>query len=305
MHTIKYTLIRAFLLVILACFLAATVIFIQTTYTIFSYKKVLNVLVLDSRLISDTSDIIVAYNQLFKDSNSMTARQQYDNLKKDINSLFVELDKAHKRENTSTYVGLKNIIESIITETELGLGKDKISNTSVHYDEANKKYQFVKDLAAEHFLLESNSIPGQVAAADSQAIRGYFISSILALLSVIGAIWYIFTFAKRLTNPIIELTSNVKQITAGNLDITLQPALSNVKNEIGILASSFGIMLQNLKTNISKLNETNKQLEASSSEMKAKNEELLKLNNVMVNRELRMIELKKELEALKSKVPPT
>jgi butyrate kinase len=66
-------------------------------------------------------------------------------------------------------------------------------------------------------------------------------------------------------------------------------------------------MVNKLVTMIDKEQHTNIELKTTSDTLSHKNEELQQMNTVMVGRELRMTELKKEIEELKKKlstVPP-
>ncbi len=104
-------------------------------------------------------------------------------------------------------------------------------------------------------------------------------------------------FSKRITKGIINLSVAAENISQGNLDAVIETTEDNKDNEIGQLATSFTTMT-------SKLRESYKTLEDKvverTKELDSKVEELGHINKLMVDRELKMVELKKEIEDLKA-----
>jgi methyl-accepting chemotaxis protein len=104
--------------------------------------------------------------------------------------------------------------------------------------------------------------------------------------------------------PIKSLSEGVKEISKGNLDYSV-----NVKpgDEIGDLAAAFGQMTGDLKKSKQALEEYNKKLEQQVEErtnaLSQKMTELERVNKFMIDRELKMTELKKRIDELeKTKV---
>jgi HAMP domain-containing protein len=98
------------------------------------------------------------------------------------------------------------------------------------------------------------------------------------------------------TKPINDLTNAVKGIAVGNL---LKHVSIKSKDEVGQLAEAFNIMTDRLQKSYT-------ELEVSLDEVKEKNKlldqkilEAQELNKLMVGRELKMIELKDEIDRLK------
>ena len=98
----------------------------------------------------------------------------------------------------------------------------------------------------------------------------------------------IFYLAKRITSPIIDLTEVARRISGGDFS---QQAKTESSNEIGVLALTFNEMT-------SKIRDYQQGLEQKVAE---RTRELERMNKLMVGRELKMIELKKEIERLKGK----
>jgi HAMP domain-containing protein len=131
---------------------------------------------------------------------------------------------------------------------------------------------------------------------------------IIIFIILFGSILSIY-FSRAITRPIIILRNVAAEISKGKLD-----ARAEIKSqdEIGALADSLNLMFRDLKKSRSELEWYAKNLEvkikARTNALEMKNVEQTKINDkleqtnkLMVGRELRMIELKKEIEELKKK----
>jgi HAMP domain-containing protein len=105
-----------------------------------------------------------------------------------------------------------------------------------------------------------------------------------------------------ITDPLQGLVIGAKRVSAGDLT-TKVPVVS--VDEIGQLATLFNQMTENLKKSRSELERSKANLEyevaARTKELQEKLETLEKFEEVTVGRELKMIELEKEIERLKNK----
>lgn len=112
-----------------------------------------------------------------------------------------------------------------------------------------------------------------------------FISGIIVLIIS-------FFYAKTFSEPIKKLDNYAKEMTKGNLNIR-----SDVKtsDEIGSLADSFNIMAENLKNYTNELEE---KVDKRTISLKEKIKELEDFKKLTVGRELKMVELKKQLKEL-------
>jgi len=133
------------------------------------------------------------------------------------------------------------------------------------------------------------------------------ISSFILVGIWLAVFWYV---NRRVIKPLRNLTKTAEEISGGKLG-----ARSDIvsENEIGQLASTFNQMAsqlqkyysgleQKVKERTAETEESKKQLEVVNVEIQKKLEELERTNNLMVGRELKMTEMKKEIEELKKKV---
>jgi len=102
--------------------------------------------------------------------------------------------------------------------------------------------------------------------------------------------------------PLHNLTIATKKLAAGDSDVRIQKELLALPNETGILANSFDQMAISLQDKVARLNKSNKEIAESAKELESKNTELQKLNQFMVDREVKMIELKDTIKELEGKL---
>ena len=106
-----------------------------------------------------------------------------------------------------------------------------------------------------------------------------------------------FFIANSLSKPIVNLKNIVHKIGEGNLDVKID-VKSN--DEIGDLALNFKAMAKNLKNNQENLEN---QVTERTRDLNDKIKELERFKELTVGRELKMIELKKQMRELKTKLP--
>jgi len=143
----------------------------------------------------------------------------------------------------------------------------------------------------------------------------YLFVALLALLLVTGTMIIIL---KSIVNPIKKITASCENVRRGNFDFELE---GDWRTEIGELAETFNKMLRDIKESHQNLEEAKavleirvaartrelqdltqgleEQVKARTSDLQEKMKELERFNRLAVDRELKMIELKKELKKLK------
>jgi HAMP domain-containing protein len=131
----------------------------------------------------------------------------------------------------------------------------------------------------------------------------YIVSAIFVLATVIISGILLYIIVAHFTKPIQELVTGTKIISEGNLSYQL-PTKTN--DEIGDLAKAFNLMTVNLKQFYSGLEELVKkrtsEVEESKKQLEKNITELQEVNKLMVGRELKMAEMKKEIEELKEQL---
>jgi len=137
-----------------------------------------------------------------------------------------------------------------------------------------------------------------------QATRDMIMIFLLALLSFsLVSVGITVILVKRIIKPIGQLTKLAKEVAEGKVvtDIAI-----DTNDEIGLLSQAFSQMANDLKISREKLEKQNISLEDEvkkrTNELQKQIDEMSRMQKLMVNRELRMIELKKQLEEAQKKV---
>lgn len=172
----------------------------------------------------------------------------------------------------------------------------------------------LRAIAAENLWLGVSLKPIQQAALWLAVLLG---TGILGAAIVIGLILY-FLLRRILLNPIMALYHGMQKVKKGNLEIQIE---TKSKTEIGELATTFNEMINDLRRSHTALEEAKAVLEVKvqartkelrelaegleeevkrrTKEVYEKMEELERFQRLAVGRELKMVELKKEVERLK------
>lgn len=127
-----------------------------------------------------------------------------------------------------------------------------------------------------------------VIVAQQQAQIAIIVFILFLLLMMGGGLVLV---NRSITQPMKYLLSAVQFITEGDLERRVRVTS---KDEIGILARAFNTMTKSLRAK-------NQEIRKSRDKMKEKVEQLEKFQRLTVGRELKMIELKKEVKGLKKK----
>lgn len=109
-----------------------------------------------------------------------------------------------------------------------------------------------------------------------------------------------FFLSKSISNSLTKLRDSAIEVGKGNMDVKIE---IKTQDEIGILAKAFNQMADDLKKSRAELEEYNKNLEEKvknrTKALEEKMKETEEMNKYAVGRELKMIELKKEIEEMK------
>ncbi len=134
--------------------------------------------------------------------------------------------------------------------------------------------------------------------------RLFPLSLLILLVAWLVVYWYM---NHRITQPLSSLTRTAEELSGGKMEVRSDIVS---ENEIGQLAKVFNQMAAQLQEHYSglqqKVEERTTEVEKTKGKVETVNQELLKkveeldrINKLMIDRELKMIEMKKEVEALR------
>jgi adenylate cyclase len=124
-------------------------------------------------------------------------------------------------------------------------------------------------------------------------VEAVMLSASIAVGILFG--WIGFIIVRSVVKPIKDLRDAAEKVRGGNLDTTIN---INSRDEVGELAETFNLMTADLKNLKTGLEET---VAERTKNLDQKVEELEKFKDVTVDRELKMIQMKKELADIKKK----
>ncbi len=118
---------------------------------------------------------------------------------------------------------------------------------------------------------------------------------LILLLISFGIFIIVVREANFIANPIRQLSVIAEKITQGDFKLRAQIAS---EDEVGVLARSFNMMIDSLIEAKTEAETSTQELTVVQKQLQDKLTELEKMNKLMVDRELKMIELKKEIKEL-------
>ena len=301
MTGIRANLLRAFLGVI-GGLAFGTVVLLGLNYQVVQqYKELSDTLIAEYRLVDSLSGLIAAYNArvISTNVNEAQTNSELRKSKEEVARLTAFLDTAiTDRQAQVSYIGLKNSIDAVVTTIDKSIqsvSQGDIENFTADYYKANDEYQFVRDNGTTLIFDELKYASSILDAMNRRYQLSQILGLMILLMIVAGCALYVFAFARRLTLPLRRLQQLALQIAAGDLDVRVDTGILSLKNELGSLGQSF-------QTMAGEIGKANQRVTQSQEQLKERADDLEKMNRLMVGRELKMMELKKEVDRLKG--PP-
>jgi nitrogen fixation/metabolism regulation signal transduction histidine kinase len=167
------------------------------------------------------------------------------------------------------------------------LNSEEYSKQKNIYQNDLEKYTTIRGKDYNDTLAVSTQrVSDSIKTSEQNLIVNGWITLLISFFCVAAGFTVYFFIKELIFKPLNKITKATEEISSGNLNYQIG---STQKDEIGTLSSSFDMMAKNLKESYQ--NVENK--------INERTQELTKLNKFMIDRELKMIELKKEIEALK------
>ena len=297
MNSIRSRIQRVLVGSIIVVGVCAVIILFVNQLMAMQSQKIIRTMTEEYSVISLSDDLIQKYNDAVKSSGSTNSTAAYQAVKTKLLGVIAQLKiDVVSHESKLTLLGVENTVNKVIEHTDTGLKEiqnNDLSNISSHFAEANNNNDFVRDNTRT--LIEKEL--GYLTSTQADTNRLYIISIVGSLaffvLIVFVMIIYSRVFSKQLVEPIEQLTKIVEEVAKGDMDTVIDTKLQEEKNEVGILAKSFVLMVANIKDKISELKISNEQASNAVAEME-------KINSFMLDRETKMVDLKKRITELEA-----
>ena len=278
-------------------------IFAYTHITLIDkYRSINDRLLTEYQLISSANDIVSSYNSAIQ-LNSPGRVEAYRSARRNMNVLISGLTPPNYNQSYQLqYQGVATIIAKITSNTDAGIGElaeGGIVGTTLHFDQAATLLPYLKDSVSDLILIELENgiiIQKQIKSIERVGlIGGMLVTGMMVLLSMVIS----YRLAQEITGPLSRLANNASRVSPERQNQPLDEDLQSRGDEIGVLARSLQGMIDGLHGNVMKVMDSNRQLTEMANQMTKNNADLERFNKLTVNRELTMIELKKEIGTLK------
>lgn len=267
------------------------------------YSSAIENMLLIESIPDDTNALISVYRKLIFDIENQDLGKQYSDLVGKLEVTHAVLDETITNEDSMiSYQGLHNVDKEIVNKMDRGIDEARngdIVTPAAVLDEITKIGYYLKEDTAELVLQELGTM---------NEFQGRMIESrrVILLLGVamivatsVGCLIMALFYSKQIIAPIMGLSELALKITGGDFDVQIPEEFIESNDETGILSLSFRNMLAKLRSQIQELNDSNVKLGQAQNSIQQKNVDLERVNKLMVGRELKMIELKKEVEDLR------
>lgn len=305
--SIRYKILSGF--VIILCGLA-----VLSIYLTYSYIKIQSSF---ASLISQSEQLRL-YSKLNQDNHLLSGAVEsyvitgnpnwvttYNQLALEHENLLAQVIKSADTPKEKTYLNNYQEIMTKIKGTDLQTfekAKDNNPpNSMTSFDSSYTNQQalatsLINAVTDDESSQYDNALSLTNSAAKSESMAATIISWLALVLSGFVALY----FSSLITNSIKNLLIKVQEVTQGHPNVHI---IIDSHDEIGQLATAFNEMTANLTSYQQSLEEKvadrTKQASGAEDKLKFQLEEAERLNDLMVDRELKMIELKTEIEKLR------
>lgn len=157
----------------------------------------------------------------------------------------------------------------------------------------------LKELIGSAIATETEGLRIQKQNADASMENTLVTIVGMSTVSVCFALLAWLLLVRMIVKPLRYLRNVTHAVAGGNMENTIT---IHTKDEIGDLAKAFNNMISQLREFHKVMRESNDELENIKKELEGKLGETERMNQHMINRELKMIELKREIAELKERV---
>ncbi|MBU6370592.1 MAG: HAMP domain-containing protein [Patescibacteria group bacterium] len=296
MQSIRTKITAAFLLIAAGGFVTIAAVAAINISLVGKYQAINQNIITEKALRDNIWNLVEDIYSAFK-SNDYS---EYDAQLAEIKKEEAVLDEAYALPSADEtakldYRSVKNALGTIVALTENAKSNFAAQGASADisniFSQASNDFDFVKQDMTDLIFAETAVIAR--TTQDINRIQSVITPAVLAFLacSALFLIFFAYTFARRITDPIRKLSDIARRITSGESSLEVSADLLGRTDEIGSLSASFNALIAALRDKIANL-------ETSGQELHAANENLENSKRAIVN-------LLEDVEREKSKVEET
>lgn len=218
---------------------------------------------------------------------------------KTLDEMFPFITTFHGRELIKSYIDSRKEVESIRNGLIRAIDSGDLTIISLNYTKWNIQTQNAEAILADIKAYNINSLEETLKVIGGIRDRISDIIIILVFVVFMTVSFLLFYFRVTITIPIIKLAEFADEISHQHFTTTTTTLTTTRKDELGMLSRAFNTMVIELKESYRILEE---KIKDRTQELTKKTGELERMNKFMVGRELKMVELKKEIAELKQQL---
>lgn len=257
--------------------------------------------------VSSISEVYVEdYLKLIQNINTSSYKDTFDQNRTELENAGNELNIAGDKELLTQVSGIQNIIEKMNDLGDEGyeaaLGGDLPKAYDIYEQLGSYKY-FINENTAKLSLLQLQEDTKIAKSLEADREKIMYIILGIGFAAILFSGIFSSQLSKSISKPLLDLSIKVKIFAEKNYqDVDLGGNLTLRRDEVGILARSFEEMRKKLVKLLSVEKTFQEKLLHANEQLANNNKELEELNNALVGREMKMIELKNEIDQLRSRI---
>lgn len=294
--TIRERLLASFLVLITLLLAIPLLVSLSLNSMIVRYEGLVNELLSIYQIGEVTEEYSTAYINAIQNIGVERQEQNFKEVSRRLANAVDNLEVASGTDLKISAQGTVNIVKKILELGDEGFEAAKAPDPILAYDVYTQIMDhsfFVKDGVGKVAILELEQI--NLINATIQRDRNIVTISSLLVIGMVFIASFIFASSnsKTLIAPLMELSNAVKQFGGGkNYQLQISDTLLRRNDEVGLLAKAF----EEMRLKIVRALEEQAKVQH---DLKLKNDDLVRMNEMMVGGEIKMIELKTELDDLK------
>ncbi len=308
---IRRSLLVSFLTGIMILVMPVVYLGIFFGYQKAQYQLTMGTMLHGYEIVEKADQHVELYTQTMLERDKEDSLERHTSLEEQTMSLVKELKPViMSEEGRSALNRVEGTLSVLHENTRKGIESVRARNFSESTETLNqikRANEKVRSEVTDLILAELEYATEMQQATQARERTGLFVGAALFGASLLGYGFLSVVYSKKMSEPLVALSGLAESVAEGNMSLNVWQDIMERKDEIGSLARSFDKMLGKLRgsiTEISKskveLEKRNVELSKTKEEIEKSNVELSRFNKLVVNRELKMVELKKEIEILKA-----
>lgn len=292
--TIRGKLLISFLVFGLALIAIPLLISTSLNGMVTRYQVVVDDMINIYEITSLTDKYRDAYLNVIQNAGVEKQEQSYEIAKNDLEEAINNINIVNNPELIVTAQGVVNIVNNILEEGDRGYEAAQNKDLKISYDIYESIFEYsayVKENVGKLSLLELGQIVTIQSKIEEDRLLIIGLISGTAILILIMSFVFASIYSKTFASPLIELSKSVKSFGDAGYHSGVSAGLLTRKDEVGIMARSY----EEMRKKILSVIEEQRKIQL---DLKNKNKELVEMNDMMIGRELKMVELKNKLDTL-------